>query len=95
MADRRLVAIRGCERLSADQCRALEPVVDDPVDTTVVIATGEKVDARRRLFKQMTARGRGIEFPALYDNEVPAWIARHCQEEGEPGWPLHDEWPHG
>ena len=82
MADRRLVALRGCERLSTDQCKALEPMVADPVDTTVVVATGEKVDARRRLFKQMAALGRGVEFPALYDNEVPAWILRHCQEEG-------------
>ena len=81
MADRRLVALRGCERLSADQCKALEPLVSDPVDTTVVLATGEKVDSRRRLFKQMATLGRGIEFSALYDNEVPAWIARHCQEE--------------
>ncbi len=82
MADRRVLTLKGCERLSADQCRALEPIVSDPVDSTIVIATGEKVDARRRLFKQMAALGQGVEFPALYDNEVPAWITRHCREEG-------------
>ena len=88
MADRRVLTLKGCERLSADQCRALEPIVSDPVDSTIVIATGEKVDARRRLFKQMAALGQGVEFPALYDNEVPAWINRHCREErGSPSNP--------
>ena len=82
MADRRLLTLKGCHKLSADQCRALEPIISDPVDSTIIIVTGEKVDARRRLFKQMVASGRGVEFPALYDNEVPAWIARHCREEG-------------
>lgn len=82
MTDRRLLVFKGCDRLSADQCRALEPIVSDPVESTVVIATGEKIDGRRRLFKQMMALGCGIEFPALYDNEVPAWISRHCREEG-------------
>ena len=47
-----------------------------------MIAIGEKVDARRRLFKQMATAGHGVEFPALYDNEVPAWITRHCREAG-------------
>jgi DNA polymerase-3 subunit delta len=82
MADRRLLTLKGCDRLSADQCRALEPMVTDSVDSTIVIATGEKVDARRRLFKQMATLGQAVEFRALYDNEVPAWITRHCREEG-------------
>jgi DNA polymerase-3 subunit delta len=82
MAERRLLVLKGCGKLSADQCRALEPIVSDPVDTTIVIAIGEKVDARRRLFKQMATAGHGVDFPALYDNEVPAWITRHCREAG-------------
>lgn len=82
LAGHRLVVIKGCEQLTADQCRSLETVVDKPAETTLMVAIGAKVDLRRRLFQQLAKKGRIAEFRPPFDNQIPQWIQRHASQCG-------------
>lgn len=82
MAEYRVLVIRGCEKLNAGHASALESLVADPVDGSIVIAVGGKVDMRRKLYRQMGARGCALEFRVPFDNQVPQWITRFASQRG-------------
>lgn len=82
MAPRRVVAVRGVDRLPAPQCKALEPLVDRPAQTSVLLATGAKVDGRRRLFAQLAKQGVALEFRPPFDSRLPDAIRDMGAERG-------------
>lgn len=82
MAEHRLVVLRAAEKAAAEVCRALEGVVDAPMESTILVVTGGAVDLRRRLFRQLRQQGLAVEFRQPYDNQVPAWIRAHAQRRG-------------
>ena len=82
MAQARLVILRDAQDLTADQCRSLERVLGTPVETSRLLVVGQKVDMRRKLFRELARRGRAVEFKPPYENQVPQWIQRHAKREG-------------
>ncbi len=81
MAAHRLLVLKDCDRLPVADCRDLEPIVDFPSETSIVIAVGAKLDLRRRLFQQMASKGHAIEFRPPFDNQVGPWIHRFAREQ--------------
>lgn len=71
MAPRRVILLRDADRMPAPQCKALEPLVDTPSETTVFVAMGTKLDMRRRLFAQMSRQGMAVEFKVPFENKLP------------------------
>jgi len=82
MAEMRILVLTECENLSADQCKAIEPIVDRPVDTSCVVLVGGKVDLRRRLFQQIGKGGKVAEFKPPYDRQLADWIRRQVRSMG-------------
>ncbi len=82
MAERRLVVLQDCDSLAPEQCKALETLIDRPVETSCLLLVGAKVDMRRRLFQQMGKLGQAIEFRPPYDREVPEWIGAQVRSMG-------------
>jgi DNA polymerase-3 subunit delta len=82
MAEHRLLVIRNAEELSADQCRGLERIFSDPVETSRLLVIGQKVDMRRKFFRELSRQGRVLEFRPPFDNQVPQWIQRHAKRQG-------------
>jgi len=82
MAAHRLVVLRAAGRLSSADCGSIEPLVSEPVDTSIAVFVADKVDMRRRLYKEMGARGMAVEFRVPFDNQVAAWIGRHARQRG-------------
>ncbi len=79
LASHRLIVLRKCEKITADQCRQLEVIVSDPQKTSTLIAAGGKVDMRRRLYQQMGKLGLRVEFKTPFQNQVPQWLSRHAR----------------
>ena len=50
----------------AEQLDGLLEYVLDPVPETVLLLTGEKIDARRKIFQQFKKNGVSIEFKKIY-----------------------------
>lgn len=82
LASHRLVILKSCDKLAVEKCRALEPIVKNGVDTSVVLAVGEKIDLRRSLFRSFGQLGYAIEFKPPYDNQLPQWITRQGERSG-------------
>lgn len=80
MAPRRTILLRDADRLSGPQCKVLEPMVDSPSDTSVFVATGTKLDMRRRLFSQMSRQGMAVEFKTPFDNKLPEVVREMASE---------------
>lgn len=83
MAESRLIVLRDAEALGADQCRGLERVLATPVATSrLLVVGGRKVDMRRKFFRELSRKGRALEFRPPYDNQVPRWIQRYAKRQG-------------
>jgi DNA polymerase-3 subunit delta len=79
LASHRLIVLRKCEKITADQCKQLDVIVSDPQGTSTLIAVGGKVDMRRRLYQQMGKLGLRVEFKTPYQNQVSQWLIRHTR----------------
>jgi len=75
MAPHRLLILRGVDKLSPANTKALEPLVELVAETSMVIAIGAKIDMRRKLFSQMSSKGQAVEFRVPYDDKLPQAIA--------------------
>lgn len=82
MAPRRVVVLKRLDRLADADARELLPLVQNPLDTTVLVFTAEKIDGRKKVFQEMRKVGVSVEFKIPYDNEVPGWIQRRATDLG-------------
>lgn len=82
MAPRRVVVLRDADRLPAAQAKDLEPLVESPAETSIFVATGAKLDMRRKLFQQMGRQGMAVEFRVPFDNKLPEVIGEMASERG-------------
>ena len=80
LASHRLIVLRKCERVTQDQYKQLDAIASNPQETTTLIAVGEKVDLRRRLYQRMGHLGLRVEFKTPFQNQVPQWLIRHTRK---------------
>ncbi|MBT3344851.1 MAG: DNA polymerase III subunit delta [Gemmatimonadetes bacterium] len=81
MAPQRLVVLKGVDKLSPAHTKALEPLVEQTAETSVVLVAGSKIDMRRRLFAQMAKLGQAVEFKIPYDDKLPEAIAAIARDK--------------
>jgi DNA polymerase-3 subunit delta len=53
-----------------------------PVESTVFILAGAKVDKRKRFFKALTDAAVHTEFRKPFENQIPGWIRHICKGFG-------------
>ena len=82
MSTHRLVILKSCEKLSVGNCRDLEIICNDPAETTLLIASGGKVDMRRKFFSALAKKGHAIQFRVPYENKLPLWIQNYVRSAG-------------
>ena len=82
MTPRRLVIIKRAERLPDASAQALLHLVQSPPDTTVLIITADRPDARKKLFSELKKTACAVEFKIPYDNQIPAWIQTRLKTLG-------------
>jgi len=82
MASHRLVVLRESEKLTGEVLGGLVEAIETPLETTILIAVGGKVDMRRKFFQQIAKKGRAVDFRVPYDNQVPQWIQQYTRRKG-------------
>lgn len=82
MAARRVVLLKEVQDLSDKEWEQLEPVLQSPVDSTVFILVGSKVDKRKKFFKLLYEQSLHIEFKKPFENQIPGWIRQICKAHG-------------
>ena len=74
MASRRVVVVKRLERLRDPDLRTLLPLVDNPVETTVLVFTADKLDGRKKISAALRKNAVSVEFKPPYESELPRWI---------------------
>ena len=65
-----------------DPVSLFEDYVADPEPRSIVVLTAEKVDRRRRVWKQLDQAGVVVELRPLFARDVPGWISRRATRMG-------------
>lgn len=74
MAPRRVVLLKEVHDLTDKEWAELEPLFQTPVDSTVFILVGGKVDKRKKFYKILAEKAIHVEFKKPYENQIPGWI---------------------
>lgn len=82
MAPRRLVLLKEVQDLTDKEWAELEPLFKAPVESTVFILVGGKIDKRKKFFKQLCDQAIFAEFKKPYENQIPGWIRHICKGHG-------------
>jgi DNA polymerase-3 subunit delta len=82
MAPRRVVLLREVQDLTDKEWVELEPLLQTPVESTVFIMVGGKVDKRKKFFRLLLEQAQVVEFKRPYENQIPGWI-RHLAKAHE------------
>ena len=78
----RLVVLKNAHELKDSELLQLEPLLENPVPSTVFVILAEKVDKRKKAIKLLLDHAFCVEFKKPYDNQVPQWISHLAQNVG-------------
>ncbi len=79
MAPRRVVLLREIQDLTDKEWAVLEPLFETPVDSTVFILVGSKIDKRKKFYKLLYEQAVHVEFKKPFENQIPGWIRHICK----------------
>jgi DNA polymerase-3 subunit delta len=83
MSERRVVVVRDVERMDGKGLELLTHFVENPSPTTCLVLVAAKADMRKKPFTTIRKNGVVMEFKALYDNQLPAWIEKRVLRLGK------------
>ncbi len=78
----RLVILKNAHELKDSELLQLEPLLDNPVQSTVFVILADKVDKRKKAIKTLLEQACCVEFKKPYDNQIPQWISHFAQNVG-------------
>ena len=82
MSPRRFVVYRGVDELKDKEWEGLYPLLENPVDSTVLVFVCEALDKRKKAYKRLVEKAVVVELKRPYENQVLDWIdyLAHRQE---------------
>jgi DNA polymerase-3 subunit delta len=83
MSDRRLVIVRGVDKMAAADQGVLADYAKDPAPFTALVLVAAKVNRGSRLYKAIDALGGAAEYAAPKRGEYPAEVTRLFAEHGK------------
>lgn len=78
----RLIILKNAHELKDSELIQLEPILENPVESSVFVIFAEKVDKRKKAIKILLEKAVCVEFKKPYDNQVPQWISHLTQNLG-------------
>jgi DNA polymerase III subunit delta len=79
MASRRVVVVREAQDFTDKEWEELSPILESPVESTVLIISASKIDKRKKYFKTLIDSAQATEFRKPFENQIPGWI-RHISK---------------
>lgn len=74
MSSRRVVVLREIQDLTDKEWSELESLIEAPVETSVFILVGSKLDKRKKVLKTLLDTAVSLELKKPYENQIPGWI---------------------
>ena len=78
----RLIILKNAHELKENELIQLEPILEKPVESSVFVIFGDKVDKRKKAIKILLEKAVCVEFKKPYENEVPQWISLFAKDLG-------------
>ncbi len=75
----RLIILKNAQELKDSELIQLEPLFENPVDSSVFVIFADKVDKRKKVIKLLLEKAHCVEFKKPYENQIPQWISHLCQ----------------
>ena len=75
----RLIILKNAHELKDSELIQLEPVLENPVESSVFVIFADKVDKRKKAIKILLDKAHCVEFKKPYENQIPQWISHLCQ----------------
>lgn len=82
MAAQRLVVLKEAQELNDKEWAELEPLIDQPVESTVFVVLASRIDKRKKQVRLLLEKADCVEFKKPYENQVPSWINYIAQSLG-------------
>jgi DNA polymerase-3 subunit delta len=76
MASHRMVVVKEANSFTEKEWDELQPVIERPLESTVLVFVASKVDRRKRVIKKLLERAETFEAKRLYDDQVPEWVRK-------------------
>lgn len=83
MGERRLIIVKEADLLKASDLEKISEVVSVPYDTSVLILIFEKIDQRKKIFKDLFKKMTTVHFAPVGERLIPSWIDRIAREYGK------------
>lgn len=82
MSNYQVIIVKEAQDL--DRIEELEPYVENPMPSTILVFGHKysKADRRKSVFKKIESKGILFESAKLYDDKIPAWISGYLQNRG-------------
>ena len=81
-AERRLVVVKGAEKLSARETEVLSQYLKDPVETTTLVFMTSKLDGRLKFSQALARAAVTIDCSPLRDAQLGPWLTREAEQFG-------------
>ena len=83
MAERTVVLVKEAQQIKDIESLATYVSNVQPSTVLALALNGKKLDKRKALYKALQKHDAVyLEFPKLYDNQVPAWVESHARSKG-------------
>ena len=80
MGDHRLLIVKDFDKVPEKDL--IEGYLAQPLTSTILVLTASNPDLRKKPFPLLKKSSKGGEFPKLYDNQIPIWIAQRTRKMG-------------
>jgi DNA polymerase-3 subunit delta len=80
MADYRLVICRNLDQVAINTPDILIKYLESIPETTVFVATAEKIDKRQKVYKYLLNSAHSFESKQISERDLPAWISAHARQ---------------
>ncbi|MDF0674420.1 MAG: DNA polymerase III subunit delta [Nitrospira sp.] len=81
-AERRVVVVKGAEKLTARESDLLLGYLEKPVESTTLVFVSSKLDGRLKFSQALTRAAIVVDCSPLRDAQLPAWIVREAEWVG-------------
>lgn len=81
-AERRVVVVKGAEKLTVRESDLLLDYLENPVESTTLIFVSSKLDGRLKFSQALTRAAIVVDCSPLRDAQLPAWILREAERVG-------------
>jgi len=82
MAERRVVVVKSVQRLSQKGKNRLSAYLENPLTSTVLVLTANRVDLRQSFYAGLKKRSQWVECDPLYENQAVPWVQQKFREKG-------------